>query len=98
MNECVEGEEVAKGRKEKNAQCVGSWGREGVVKEGGDEVEEDSKWDVGPLGINSRLKKNVISALRRSACLSSRSLFETLGALFLYSFSLQMKGFGPDCN
>lgn len=50
-----------------------------------------------PLGINSRLK-NVISALRRSACLSSRSLFGTLSAKFLHSFSLTMKGLSPDGN
>lgn len=74
-----------------------------MVKEGGVEVKGNCKEMYsalcieGPLGINSRLK-NVISALRRSACLSSRSLFGTLSALFLYSFSLQMKGFGLDCN
>lgn len=50
-----------------------------------------------PLGINSRLK-SVISAMRRSACLSSRSLFGTLSTKFLYSFSLPTKGLSPDDN
>lgn len=61
MNECVEGEEIAKRRKERDEAGVGLWGRGWLMREAS-KLKKFQKMDgffgsQGPLGINSRLKK-----------------------------------------